>query len=312
MANFRKTFKRSRYLTPGFWHLMYGSRLPVPGSWLLAICFAFVSAFSLNQSFKEGSFFYQQRLHILDFVSPLTTLSHNISENFLKVQDFFYSYRSLQEEICSLREQKESLLKWQHQARLLRQENSALRKQLQTIPDSEFEGYTARVIGRAQSAYTDIFVISGNAIQGVKKNKTVMTAAGIVGRTQEVGAYTTRVLPITDLNSRVPVVVLLQKEALQGTDSYKTIQGIAIGDGQGGLFLNYVSEPQNLSVGDPLYTSGVGGVFPSRLPVGAITKIQGDKIFVSPYFTVSNLEFVIVLGEKKAETALSEVPSSGQ
>lgn len=259
-----------------------------------------MAALSLNQSFKEESVFYRQRLYLLDLAAPLSFLSQKISDKVGEIQESFRSYKTLQAEVELLRRQKETLLKWQHHARLLQQENSTLRQQLRVLPDPAFEEMTVRVVGRPQSAYNDFFIISGNAKQGIEKDSVVMTLAGVVGRTQEMGAFTTRVLPLTNLNSRIPVTIFLNKDA--ATEKTQTIQGIAVGDGQGGLLLNYVSEPQMLRVGDPLYTSGVGGIFPPRLPVGVISKIQGDRISVIPYFQEEGVEFMRVLHSKAPAT----------
>ena len=92
----------------------------------------------------------------------------------------------------------------------------------------------------------------------------VLTDEGLVGNTTTVSANISVVLLLSDENCRVAASV-------EGTRE----QGIVTGERVAGnltpmLDLKFLSKQADLKAGQKVYTSGVGGVFPSGLFVGTV------------------------------------------
>lgn len=66
---------------------------------------------------------------------------------------------------------------------------------------------TARLIADAGGVYAKPVLPSVGPNHGVRKNEIAVDERGLIGRISEVGARTVRVLLITDLNSRIPVIL---------------------------------------------------------------------------------------------------------
>jgi rod shape-determining protein MreC len=105
-----------------------------------------------------------------------------------------------------LAEENERLLGWQQVAMRLSAENAELRDVAKLVPEPGTSFVTARVIADSGGAYARSVMVNAGRDNGVARGQAAMTAEGLVGRVAEVGNRAARVLLITDLNSRVPVV----------------------------------------------------------------------------------------------------------
>ena len=92
-------------------------------------------------------------------------------------------------------------------AQRLDAENRQLRTMLHFVPDPRSSFISARVIGDHTGAFVREVLISAGEKSGLRKGQAAMTGDGLAGRVSEVGARSARVLLLTDINSRVPVVV---------------------------------------------------------------------------------------------------------
>src|SRR5215472_3969588 len=113
----------------------------------------------------------------------------------------------LQGENARLRDENEHLRRWQSIALALDAENQRLKANLRWIPDPAPSYITARVVADAGGVYAKAVLLSVGPYHGVRKGEIALDERGLVGRVTEVGARTARVLLITDLNSRIPVVM---------------------------------------------------------------------------------------------------------
>ena len=99
------------------------------------------------------------------------------------------------------------LLSWQQAALTLASENTGLRGLLKLTPEPAATFITARVIANSGGAYVRSLMVHAGSENGVARGQAAMTGEGLVGRVAEVGSRAARVLLVTDLNSRVPVIV---------------------------------------------------------------------------------------------------------
>ena len=87
---------------------------------------------------------------------------------------------------------------------------------------------------------------------------------------------------LNDPNSRVPVITSTSRE-----------RGILAKQGDN-MLLIYLSEDHKVEIGELIYTSGDGKIYPYGLLVGKIYKIDNDGIFVKLSANLNNLDFVTV------------------
>lgn len=197
-----------------------------------------------------------------------------------------------------LRRENSRLLTWQEAARRLAAQNASLQALLDFKPDPKSRYIAARVIGDSGGAFVRSVLVGAGESDGVRKNQAVVTGYGLAGRVAAVGYRSARVLLITDINSRVPVVIQSSK-----------VRAILTGDNSGEPRLQFL--PANISVkaGDRVVTSGHGGVFPPGLSVGWVMIGVDGVVRVKPHVAFERLEFVRIVDSVRivpVSTAASE------
>jgi rod shape-determining protein MreC len=210
------------------------------------------------------------------FSHPTTTVANVVDE--VKVLG------TLRAKNAFLEEQNQRLLKWQTLARRLETENAELRTLLKAVPDPHASYVTARVIGEAGGPFVRTALINAGAAKKIAKGQAVLSGDGLIGRIVEVGEASARILLITDLNSRVPIVIEESRD-----------RAVLAGDNSSRASLAFLADNARLNVGDRIITSGEGGIFPPGLPVGTIIEIKDDQVIVQPYANMDRLDFVNVL-----------------
>lgn len=183
-----------------------------------------------------------------------------------------------------LRQEEMRLLQWRTVAERLEAENRALRAQLRFAPDPRLSFVTGRVVGDAGGAFVRSVIATAGARDGAAKGQAAMAADGLVGRVQEVGRTTSRILLITDINSRIPVLIERTRDVamLAGSNA----------DEPQLLYLMPSAAPQP---GDRIVTSGHGGVLPAGLPVGIVSRADDGLVRVQPFADLHRLEYVTLV-----------------
>ncbi len=201
----------------------------------------------------------------------------------------------------TLRDENGKLRQWREAAQRLIQENEQLR-QILKVPQREISPVaTAHVIGVGGGAFERSVLINAGSSEGVAANLPVVDELGLIGRTIEVGYWTTRILLITDLNSRVPV-------RLERTGDV----AIAVGLNEPFMHLRFLAANSGVQVGDRIITSGHGGLFPPDVPVGQITEINDDILLVRPLSALDALDFVRVMDYQPLPPEVTQPTADGQ
>ena len=180
--------------------------------------------------------------------------------------------------------ENDRLRAWQAEARQLAQENAAFRGLLRVQPEPGMTFVSARVVGESGGPFVRTLMLNAGGEDGVRKGEAVVNGDGLVGRVVEAGNRSSRVLLLTDLNSRVPVVL-----------EQSRLRAVLEGDNTDVLRLSFLSDLDEIEIGDRVMTSGHGGIFPAGIPVGAVAAIDGDNVRVAPLVAFGKLEFVRVL-----------------
>lgn len=187
-------------------------------------------------------------------------------------------------EIAQLQSENARLREWYQTALLLQSENQSLQALLNLKTEPQHRFVTTRVVADTGSAYVKGFIIAAGQDDRVRKDQAVLAEDGMVGRVIETGRRSARVLLITDMNSRVPILIegSRQKAIMAGTnDDLPTLIHLPS---------DTVIEP-----GARVVTSGHGGVFPLGLPIGKVEKSDNGQYFVRPFADMSRVTYVRVL-----------------
>jgi len=177
----------------------------------------------------------------------------------------------------------------------LRQENVRL-KELLTFAQStpELTYVSGTVIGRSQGIWFDTFTINIGRSQGVDKNMPVVNAKGLVGRVSEVGGTWCKVVAIIDSSTNVSVMV-------ERTRDNGMVRGLLqAGNATDSLALYYLPSDSDLTPGDKIVTSGIGGMYPKGLVVGTVSEVSrsgesDNNAIILPSVDFRHIEEVMVV-----------------
>ncbi len=224
------------------------------------------------------------RARVTDTVAPILDALSRPAESVAKAIEHVRQLSALRQENTLLRESQARLLQWQTAALRLEAENKSLRDLLNYIPGQEPSFITARVIADTGGAFAHSLILNAGVRDGAAKGQAAMTGDGLVGRVAGAGSRSARILLITDLNSRIPVLV--------GT---KRTRAILAGNNSDRPLLIHLLSGETVSAGDRIVTSGHGGAFPFGLPVGVVASVSDGGIGVAPYVERNRLEYVRLL-----------------
>ena len=172
-----------------------------------------------------------------------------------------------------LKEKAESLKRERYDSLFLKTENNFLKQALglnSSTTNAQETRIVAKVILDKESPYLKSLIINKGGKDGIIKGMTVFSKDYLIGKIIESNYLTSRVLLITDLNSRIPVV-------LQDSG----VNAILVGEGKKTkLVLEYL--PDNF-IPDPnriIYTSGKDGFLKAGLPVAETYLNKENEIII--------------------------------
>ena len=207
-----------------------------------------------------------------------------IKKTYIATKNHFKVY----EENKQLREKLEYETSKNYNFEYIIEENKRLRSTIE-----ETNNLTTEIIGKVlvdkKSPFLRSVIVNRGSKDGVILGMAVLDGDFLIGKVVEVNYLTSRVLLLSDLNSKIPVSV-----------EPNGVQSILTGTGEKFGKLQYTQlESFDLSNGDQVYTSGSGGIFKSGIPVGQINIIdEGKESYVLFHSNFSQLRLVkIVLYE---------------
>jgi rod shape-determining protein MreC len=143
---------------------------------------------------------------------------------------------------------------------------------------------SGRVVSDNGGPFVDTVIVNVGRDQGAKSGDAVIDTDGLIGRIVSTGERAARVLLLTDLNSRMPVVI--------EPGHYKAVLA---GDNTKWPRLDYLLASSSAAPGDRVVTSGDGGLIPPGLPVGLVIKTSDGILRVQSFANRERLDFVRVL-----------------
>jgi len=228
------------------------------------------------------------RTKIIDFVSPLTTpLNYPIKVlgDFVK---YFEVYSSLLEENKQLKRTLQNMTAWKEKALQLEQKNAQLRALNNVKLSKDLVWVTGEIMADSGSPFYQSGVINIGIKDGIKNGSAAVDGLGLVGRISGIGQNVARVLFLTDISSAIPIKIKRNNQ-----------KGLLIGDNSPWPLLEFVEEKALINIGDRVFTSGDGNVFPSGILIGNIFIDSRKKLRVKPIANFESLEFLRILNTRK-------------
>ena len=157
----------------------------------------------------------------------------------------------------------------------------------------------AKVLIDKQSPYLRSIILNKGTRHNIKKGMVVLDGIHFVGKVVDVNYLTSRVLLLSDINSKIPV-------SLQPGD----VQAIMAGDGDKNAILQYIKDRNFIEDENEILvlTSGAGGLFKSGIPIGKVKKssLVDNQLTIEFNIDFSQLKFVRIVSFVKEKEVLDQ------
>ena len=225
----------------------------------------------------------------LSEVAYRSTFIVSVPENFVKksyvaTKNHFNVY----DENKVLREKLDFELSKNYNSEYILEENKRLRSTIEekNILSSEIIG---KVLVDKKSPFLKSVIINRGSRDGVELGMAVMDKSYLIGKVVEVSFTTSRVLLLSDLNSKVPVDIMPNN-----------IQSILSGAGSDEGVIQYTRQQELIEKDAIVFTSGAGGLFKSGIPIGKIdVDPSNDRVIVSFFSDFSQLRYIKIISFKE-------------
>lgn len=221
------------------------------------------------------------RARATDAVAPLLDAFSRPAATVASAIEGVRQFTQAYSENARLREENQRLLQWQQAATRLDAENKSLKGLLSFKPDPAASFISARIIADPGGAFVRTFIVTAGRRDGVKRGQAAIAGQGLIGRVVQVGEWSSRVLLVTDLNMRVPVVLETSRQ-----------RAMMAGDNTERPGLLYIPRDVQVTESERVLTSGHDGMFPPGLPVGVVTRGENGEVRVVPAVDLDRIEHV--------------------
>ena len=238
------------------------------------------------------------RVAATDAVTPILRVMSEPAGAIFNLVGNVRELAAIRDKNAELRETNMRLLQWQSVAQKLEAENKSLRSLLTLVPEPNASFVTGRVVANAGGAFAQSLIVIAGSSRGVKKGQIVTTGNGLVGRVTLAGKNSSRILLISDINSRIPVLV-------GGAGQ----RAILAGDNSSRPRLLFLGSKAAVSPGDRVVTSGDAEAFPPGLSVGKVVSVEDDRVKVEPFVARDELQYVLIVDYGLSGILTSSVPA---
>ena len=237
-----------------------------------------------TQKFKNG---------VYQLLAPFLTGGSGLKKQITSVRTGLKSLEQLEHENAGLQVENRELRATNQSLRDVEHEVNRLRHALNYRERSVFKLIAAEVIARDSSTWWRTVTINRGKKDSIETDMPVVTDVGLVGKTTTVSDLISVVLLVSDETCRVAASV-------EGSREQGIVSGQRVTTGLAPLLdLNFLSKQADLKPGQKVYTSGVGGVFPSGLLIGGVKSYRVRELDgqaqLTPAVDLSHLEDVFVV-----------------
>ncbi len=240
---------------------------------------------------------------VLSMITPFLATGSSLQKQVAEVTQRLKTLQELEKENAHLKITNRKLSAENQLLQGLAEENKQLREALEYRKRSVFRLIPARVIGRDTSTWWSTMEINRGEKHGIRIDMPVLTDDGLVGKVISVAAEASRVVLVSDESCKVAATV-------EGTTERGIVSGNVRGERLANkneplLSMNIPSKHAQVQPGQKVYSSGVGGVFPSGVLIGTIQSFANRSLDsqakVVPAVDLASIENVFVVDEEKQE-----------
>lgn len=228
-------------------------------------------------------------------LSPFQKVFYSASIGLENTKDFLGSVGQIKRENERLIRENQELLAENSILVDIRNENSMLREQIGLLPRDRYELISAFVVSQDPNGMGNWLEINRGSYDGIEEGMPVIVSKGIlVGKVQEVGVKTSKVVLLTNPKSTVNAMT-----------SENGAKGVVKGEYGLGIIFDMILQTDALQSGDSVVTSGVGGEVPRGLYIGTVQDVHpsDDQLFqqttVTAPIQISKLQVVFVIKNVK-------------
>jgi rod shape-determining protein MreC len=237
-----------------------------------------------TQKFKAG---------VYQLLAPFLTSGSGLRKQITSVRTGLKSLDQLEHENAALQVENRELRATNQSLRDVEHEVNRLRHALNYRERSVFKLIAAEIVARDSSTWWRTVTINRGRRDGIETDMPVVTDEGLIGKTTSVSDVISVVLLVSDENCRVAA-------SAEGSREQGIVAGERVTTGLTPLLdLNFLSKQADLKPGQKVYTSGVGGVFPSGLLIGVVKSYRVRELDgqaqLTPAVDLSHLEDVFVV-----------------
>ena len=224
------------------------------------------------------------RMMVIDAVVPNFDWAMSPVTGVMNLLSDFQSYQRLAQQNSDLRRELQDMKSWREAAIQLDQENARLRDLINVQLDPQLTRITGVVLADSGSPFRQSVLLNVGARDGILDGWPAMDGIGLVGRISGVGNETSRVILVTDTSSQIPVTIQPSGQ-----------RAILSGDNTINPLLQFIEDPDQVTPGDRIVTSGDGGVFPADLLVGQLARGTDGRPRARLSADLERIEFLRVL-----------------
>ena len=233
--------------------------------WLAFLTIVALAALVVSRS--QDGIFDGAREAVNDAAAPAMEIVAAPAAEFKRWSDGVGSLFSVYDENQRLREENARLRTNLTELAELQRKTQRYEELLKVQPDEKITFVAARVIADATGPFVRTVLVSAGREQGLAKGQAVVDERGLLGRVITAGNRSARVLLLTDLNSRVPVLI-------EGSN----LKAILAGDNSGEPLLEYLPPGSRITAGARIVTTPDGGVFPPGVAVGIVSSSKTPRV----------------------------------
>ena len=233
------------------------------------------------------------------------------------IAGFFGNVKDLQNtyvENKELRSRLDELAQLKADVQTLTEENNEFRDILDKKDSlSDYKQIQATVIGRNPDRWDELLIINKGSTDGIERDMAVITSTGLIGKVKNSRQFTSTIqlLSSTDTTNRVSAEIVGNQPNQPNQPYYGQIEGFDAEKEM--LLLMKIPYEAKIEKGQLVQTSGMGGVFPSRLIIGTVEEVVPDEFgltqtaFVKPGANFYDLEHVMVIERSMIQPELRDL-----
>ena len=216
------------------------------------------------------------------------------------IGNFKREYLDILQDVIKVREENKRLLKQLQETEAILNRsreamatNASLRRLLEFKNNLARPSVGATVIGKDPSTWFRSVIIDQGANRGIVKGNAVVNSDGVVGQIFTASPNYAKVLLAIAPSSAIDV--MLQQSR---------VRGMLKGNGTLTYRLEYILKTVEVAEGEHVVTAGYGGVFPTGVPVGVVSRIvrkprgMFHEIEVTPSVDYQKLEHLTVIEQQ--------------